>query len=115
MRRIKVGIQAGQTYHVRYPFIRDEIDAWKPGCQAGTGYADAEGQMVLTVVSVHKPGKYPERVFYTRSWIDPAGGCFGKRGLRMTTTEAFKRLASGYRHPYELRSAANTLPCDEED
>ena len=60
------------------------------------------GSMVLTVVDVFKPGRYPARVFYTRQWIDPDGKVFGKSALRMTTVSAFLRRTRGYMHDFYL-------------
>lgn len=122
-------IQAGQTHTVTgYPFVRyvadlyDEDDGrsyltggWRPGCTAEDeerdehGYpsliyvADGTGAMVLEVVATFKPGRFPERVFYTRRWIDPDGREFGKTGtLRIATTGQFRRLLKGYRHQFEV-------------
>jgi hypothetical protein len=119
--------KAGDVAEVRYPFMRveylepigprwpaDEGDvrpapSWRPGTESrtggdpdGDGYlaADAVGVMTLTVVSVHRPGRYPTRVFYTRSFTSPAGRTFGKPRLRIATLEKFRRLARGYAHEY---------------
>jgi hypothetical protein len=64
--------------------------------------ADAVGSQILTVVSVHKPGRFPERVFYTRLWRDPDGREFGKGKLHIKTAQAFRRLIRGYRHEYRV-------------
>ena len=115
-------MNTGDVYLVAYPFARfmattydmdgpSEFISWKPGVTfRACGYygdeseaiANGIGSMTLTVVSVHKPGKYPERVFYVRQWTNPDGQSFGKTNLRVTTTQAFKRLASGYRHDYRV-------------
>ena len=122
-------IQAEQTYTVAgYPFVRyvanllDEDDGnpyqtegWRPGCtkeeddlgehgyQARVYVADGTGSMVLDVVATFKPGRFPERVFYTRRWIDPDGREFGQAGkLRIATTGQFRRLLKGYRHQFEV-------------
>lgn len=112
---------------VVYPFVRcrvsvfdgvdgcTEIDSWKPGVEyrevrAGNAYyepeaeafADGVGRMLLTEVSRHRPGRYPERVFYTRAWVNPDGVTFGKPALRIATAEKFRRLCKGYQHPYQL-------------
>lgn len=59
--------------------------------------------MVLDVVATFKPGRFPERVFYTRRWIDPDGREFGKTNkLRATTTAHFRSLLKGYRHDFEV-------------
>ena len=64
-----------------------------------------DGEMLLSVVSTHKPGKFPERIFYTRQWKDPEGKVFGKGALRVTTIGTFRRLLRGYRHKYEEPNA----------
>lgn len=113
--------QPGDKFEVRYPFVRETVTlfdcdegreetGWRPGCDregiedgfGGYDYAaDAHGQMLLEVVSTHKPGKFIERVFYIRQWRDPDGKVFGKNKLRVTTVAAFGRLLKGYRHEYE--------------
>ena len=112
-------IQPGQTIEVQnYPFCRETFvghdaggpfsdECWRPGCDKDTDEfdhytyaADATGHMLLTIVSTHKPGRYQERVFYTRQWRDPDGKVFGSPKLRVTSANAFKRLAKGYRHSF---------------
>lgn len=107
--------------HAPYPFVREivpdfegteaggEVMSWRPGTRSVYVYpddaeavADGMGCIVLTEVSRHKPGRYPERVFYVRSWIDPDGRRFGKGALRMTTATAFERLCKGYRHEFAM-------------
>lgn len=113
-------IEPGQQYEVKFPFVvstytvwdedgEHEEPTWKPGCREefyspeDTEFvADAEGEMILTVVDVHKPGHYPERVFYTRKWRDPEGNVFGATKLHITTTSTFKRRARGYYYPYRV-------------
>jgi hypothetical protein len=113
-------LKPGHEYSCRYPFVvktvmlRDEegsaeVESWCPGTievfrmpDDSDTIAHALGRMILTVVSVHRPGRYPERVFYTRQWEDPDGKVFGRNNLRVTTTGNFGRLIRGYRHPYAL-------------
>lgn len=111
----------GQVIEVpNYPFVREQFisfepngesfsdEGWRPGCRIendgpygeGSYYADETGAMILTVVSLHKPGRYPTRVFFTRQWRDPDGKVFGVQKLRVTTEQAFKRMAKGYRHEF---------------
>jgi hypothetical protein len=111
------------VFTVPYPYCRDSFEwfsdehdilstnkqSWRPGTESDSdgGYdvqeaADAMGSMVLTVVDVFKPGRYPARVFYTRQWIDPDGKVFGKSALRMTTVNAFLRRTKGYMHDFYL-------------
>lgn len=115
----------GEVFTVPYPFSRSTYEAidcdenginvatvpsWKVGPTSEyvqpddtESVADAMGKCVLTVVSVHKPGKYPARVFFTRTWIAPDGKAFGKAKLRIATASAFAVLAGGYRHEFRLR------------
>lgn len=115
-------IAPGSTLSAPYPFVREtvsmfdgdgatDVETWRPGTRSDMTFArygetqivaDAMGQIELTVVSVHRPGKYPTRVFFTRQWVDPDGKRFGKKKLRMTTVNAFLALAKGYRHDFEL-------------
>ncbi len=114
----------GQQFTVVYPFAHDtyvehvegdegwqesEVPTWKVGVRhadKGEGdvesIADAHGKSVLTVISVHKPGRFPTRVFFTRTWIAPDGKAFGKTKCRVTTVPTFMALTRGYRHPYVL-------------
>ncbi|MCP5080007.1 MAG: hypothetical protein GY951_18425 [Psychromonas sp.] len=96
--------------HSRYidgEFVPDEV--WIPGCKVvdcppddAELIADAMGEMILTIVDIYKPGRYPERVFYTRKWVDPDGGKFGAGKLHITTTPTFKKRTLGYYHEYKL-------------
>ena len=122
-----IRIEAGQTHTVdNYPFVRYvasligddgyyQTEGWRPGCiieedeNAGSYFpethyiADGVGSMVLDVVATFKPGRFPERVFYTRRWVDPDGREFGQTGkLRIATTGQFRRLLKGYRHDFEV-------------
>lgn len=120
-----------ETFRVAYPFALEEYSGpkdgeffdgttWRPGVRfevRDSGYlydpdqvaiADGMGQMVLEVVSRHKPGKFPERTFFLRSFVDPDGRTFGKAKLRVTTTSAFKRMAAGYRHGFEIAAQPTT-------
>lgn len=113
---------------IPYPFVRckatifdgegpAEIDSWKPGTEGrweddvgnSEMFADGMGTMTLTEVSRHKPGKYPERVFYTRKFTTPDGNTFGKGALRVTTAGAFKRLCAGFRHEFVLEEPVEGL------
>ena len=120
-------LKPGTSYQVSYPFVLSshtkvdfddpephgwKVPSWKPGTEHRFVYPDTEemvyhgqGFMVLTVVDTFKPGKYPTRVFYTRSWIDPQGHTFGKTKLRMTTVSHFKTLARGYRYHEDIRKS----------
>lgn len=118
-------IEVNKTYAAEYPFFRDKVnlcdeegyyteDTWRPGTKFVDGpdscpenpytiaVADAHGKMLLTVVDIHKPGRFPTRVFFTRQWQDPDGKKFGKGKLHIVTQQVFTRLLRGYRHEYEL-------------
>lgn len=59
--------------------------------------------MRLTVVSVHRPGRFPTRVFFTRQFVTPDGKAFGKSKLHIVTVEKFRRLSSRYQIDYTMR------------
>lgn len=112
------------THHIKFPFVRekysgpldgeivDDVETWRPGTRRSfmqDDYdtdewweADGEGFMVLEELGSFKPGKYPERTFYVRSFTDPDGKQFGKAKVRVISSAAFKRMLKGYRHSYEL-------------
>ena len=104
-------LEPGTSFQVQFPFVLTvdtvldedgpcDVASWRPGSEPDNDGAHyhGEGFMVLTVVSVHKPGKYPPRVFYTRKWIDPQGKTFGKDNLRVTSRGNFRRMIQGYRY-----------------
>ncbi len=111
---------AGDAIEFPYPFIRGEFDkwdeegsykvlSWQPGVRyEENGYsgtvtiADGIGKQMVNVISIHKPGRFPERVFFTRRWETPDGIIFGKKHLRMKTTQVFRKLVAGYEYEYEL-------------
>jgi hypothetical protein len=123
---MKQQIAVAETYSVEYPFVRETVElfdydgptkteTWRPGVRhepdgfdGAISVADAHGEMLLTVESIHRPGRFPERIFYTRQWKDPDGKLFGKGSLRITTTVAFRRMLAGYRHDYEKPNAEVT-------
>ncbi len=129
MRKRREPPTPGAFFEARYPFFREKVslppddpeaniycetESWRPGTYTevrGHGYdgepythtvADGVGTIILTVVSVHKPGHFPTRVFFTRRWRDPDGREFGKTKLHQTTSSWFYTLANGYRHEYEM-------------
>lgn len=114
-------IEPGKTYTVAgYPFSRSEFQeydgegvstrhCWRPGCETDIDdrgrsdlVAEGVGAALLTVVDVHRPGKFPARVFFTRQWRDPEGNVFGKGALHITTKANFTRLLRGYRHTFYI-------------
>ena len=116
-----MNIAVGQTINVKFPFhlkvwakhdVGGEVypeETWVPGCRDEIKYpddservADGMGEMILDVVDIHKPGRYPERVFYTRKWIDPDGNEFSSGRLQITTIPTLKKRAAGYYYPYRV-------------
>lgn len=113
------GLEVGTTYEVRFPFVREVVnlfdeegpyqdETWRPGVRHEPcapddfeAVADGEGQMLMHVVDIHKPGRYPPRVFFTRRWRDPDGREFGRTCLRVMTEQTFKRRLRGYMHDYK--------------
>lgn len=111
---------AGAVFTVKYPFVRGtysdfdgndciEKPTWTPGVrhewispEDTAPVADAVGSMALTVVHAFKPGRFPWRVCFTRQFTNPDGNVFGKSKLHIVTLEKFRRLASGYRIPYDV-------------
>jgi hypothetical protein len=107
-------VRTGLVFRAPYPFIRAkyegmdageffERETWRPGTEFRGDtecIAEGTGEIVLTVVSVHKPGRYPTRVFFTRKWRDPDGLEFGKPTCRCVTLEKFRRLARGYKFEF---------------
>ena len=55
---------------------------------------------MFMVVAAFKPGRFPTRIFFTRSFTDPDGKTFGKGALRISTLDKFRRLTRGYLIPY---------------
>lgn len=87
-------------YYLKQPEFMTWVPGWNHEYDGGEDSRpvwDGEGLEVRLVVSVHKPGRFPPRVFYTRQWQDPDGQQFGKPGLRMTTHQAFALWRSGER------------------
>lgn len=120
MRKQVVEIKKGDIFRIKYPFCVDEVQlydeagyyktkTWVPGTRhevthGGAEYCEADGIgfMIIEVVSTHKPGQYPERIFFTRKFEDPDGKVFGKKGLRILSVQAFHVLIDGFRYEYEI-------------
>lgn len=116
----EVGLAPGYKV-VEYPFIKEDVSligedgpyeakSWVPGVRFENispedvdAVADGVGHMMLTVVGVFKPGRYPTRVFFTRKFSDPDGNVFGKSKLHICTLEKFRRISKKYQHDYSLR------------
>jgi hypothetical protein len=123
-KKITDKIVPGALIEVGYPFVIevDQFDAtnsrWKPGCtfdspdddsrSRAVAFADAMGTQILTVVSVHKPGKYLTRVFFTQRWRDPGGAEWGKDKLHVKALGAFRKMLKGYRYRFEIDGADQT-------
>lgn len=116
---MRTKFEIGKSYVCEYPFVKtfvilpgedgfEETFSWRPGTIVLEErlVAKALGKMILTVVSMHKPGNYPERVFYTRQWEDPNGFIFGRGSLKIATTSHFRSLLKGYRHKFTVSSEA---------
>ena len=123
--------EIGRAYEIRFPFKMGEhhpfpdedgpppaaIKVWQPGWdQEASQYGEhhwceAWGAEIRTIVSIHKPGRYPERVFYVRQWRDPDGKVFGKKSLRILASRDFRRWASGDRYERAFRS----MVCEQPD
>lgn len=116
-----------ELVEVAYPFFQDDYNGldedgpytaktWRPGVRYemvppddSEAVADGVGKMIMEVVSRHKPGRFPERVFYTRRWVDPTGKEFGKRRLMIATSQQFRRIANGYRFEYRVAKARKEM------
>lgn len=114
----------GEVYSAPYPFVMvptiewsHELNhelpgepSWRPGVEfpergESEAWADGMGEVILTVVSRHKPSpKHQERVFYTRKWRDPEGREFGNNKLHVATAQAFGRRKRGWwvSHAFDL-------------
>lgn len=124
--RLEIAIDAmtpGAVFRGPYPFVRDkytdfngdgfsEIQTWKPGAVfQNTHGGDSEciangvGEIILTVVSTHKPAHFPTRVFFTRRWRGPDGKEFGKPRCLCVTLEKFRRLAKSYQFEFVVEAA----------
>ena len=117
------GVSAS-SFSVKYPFVRCEYTepcedgeikfaSWRPGTdweQVSNDdfdcVADGVGTAEYIIIGRFKPGKYPERVFFTRQWVSPDGKRFGKSRLHICTAEKFRRLIKGYAYPYGMRASS---------
>lgn len=122
----------GSSHDIKYPFVMErvslwdgeasyEADSWRPGIRTElmppegepAHFADGEGKQILTIVDIHKPGRFPERIFYTRQWQDPAGKVFGKPKLFIAVASKFNRLRRGYMHEYTIETKSMAQQCAE--
>lgn len=122
----KASIAPGQIFEFDYPFIEEyvvvhgydektdsvtqnKVSSWRPGtiiegdCHGDSvAIAHGVGKQSIALVSIHRPGRFPTRVFYLRRWVTPDGKEFGKPKLLIKTASAFRTLVAGYRYPYEV-------------
>lgn len=128
MKQSDTEIKVGAEIEVAHPFVRDTyhgFDAdgpvaqktWRPGTRAemlppdsAEEVADALGTQIFTIVSIHKPGRFPSRVFFTRRWRDPDGREFGKTKCHIKTLQAMRRRVRGFSYEFRLLKAASDLP-----
>jgi hypothetical protein len=88
----------------------DDIERWRPGArdsiETQPGYSKpichAEGIIRHTIISVHKPPGYQERVFFLRHYYDPDGMFVGPPTLHHLVTRAFRREVERYQTDYEV-------------
>lgn len=118
-------LEPGRVFDNPYPFSRElktlldedgyhETITWVPGVRFIVVYpgddtediCDGLGRQVLTIVSTHKPGRFPERVFYQRYWVTPEGRKFGKPRCHIATAQKFRRLTRGYGHRFREATPA---------
>ena len=123
-RRIQPEFQPGERHTTDYPFVRVAfrdfdvssgagvfLPSWRPGIDTietdrrcrDFCIAHGRGLLTLTVVSIHKPGRFPTRIFFTRRWTDPDGREFGKPACRVATVDKFRRTLRGYHHDWVVR------------
>lgn len=121
-RRGPTPLLVGATYAAWHPFkleayqpipddpeggYPEKVNTWVPGWRYEDSGPedvdeawDGEGTQRRTIISIHRPApRYPERVFYTRQWVDPAGHMFGKANLRCVVAPTFRRWLHGERWP----------------
>lgn len=111
-------ITAGKVFEVPYPFKMGKFtefdecgsyvdERYVPGFYIAKDdddlpAADAMGAAIYEVVSIHKPGKYLDRVFYTRRWRCPEGICFGGGRLMACSITKFRKLLKGCAYGFNL-------------
>lgn len=93
-----------------HPFTLDTSGAfkWRPGAWESEPRHNDDpmpachglGFVYFKVVSVHKPGRYPTRVFYTRRFVTPDDEALPESGCLCVTMEKFKRLRKDFYVPY---------------
>lgn len=119
----KVEIIEGAVFEIAYPFVLDDyedideegphtVKSWRPGVRyeqrtihffgdvdvTSDAVCDGMGKQLIRVISTHKPGRFPMRVFYIRQWLTPTNRLFGKTNCRVASIAGFRNLIKGYRH-----------------
>jgi len=115
-------ISVGQIIEKPYPFtfFEDEFSSgWNPGCkkfeQEGPevfeGHCltdisfscDREGLIVLEVLSVARmPGRYMDRVIYSKRYVNPDGGEDYKKQVCVATIKKFESWIGSPRSPIPI-------------
>ena len=105
-------IKAGDHFEMRHPFVLDVREGqrtWRRGVrrewvttEEAEAIADGLGKQLIHVISVHKPGRYQERVFFLQTWKDPDGKHSGNDRLRDLTTDKFRKLLDGRPEDYRV-------------
>ena len=105
-------IEAGKTYEAEFPFLRVvtrfpkfESVRWKPGYDRipeppdggnSTTVATTMGKVSMDVVKICElPGRYIDRVFFTRRWLLTDSYSIGGKRLEVATISKFKRMTEG--------------------
>lgn len=87
----------------------DVYERWRPGAWETKIISDdaamachGEGTVKFTVISVHRPPGYQERVFYTRHFTDPEGGSYATNKLHHKVMRGFQKEAEAFPFRYEV-------------
>ncbi len=114
-------VVAGAVFERLHPFTwargylssrpNDYVERWRPGAhesiETQPGYfkpvCHAEGIIRHTIVSVHKPPGYQERVFFLRHYYDPEEDFVAPPKLHHLVTRAFRREVERHQTDYEIQ------------
>jgi hypothetical protein len=86
------------------------IERWRPGAwdHVSSGPEDmtmachALGSVTFTVVSIHRPPGYPERVFFKRQFFTPDGTPYASSKLMNCITRKFRKDVEKFPFHYEV-------------
>lgn len=67
------------------------VPGFNPDLDSDAQVYNGVGKKIITVVSTHKPGRYPKRIFYRVQWEMPEGYVFGKNRVKVMSEGNFKR------------------------